>query len=423
MNNQDIFIRNVRVADPESPHHGAQVDMLVEEGKIREIGKLTNPEKTNVFDASGMVISPGLFDTQVSCGEPGHEEKETFASLAEAAISGGITDVLIMPSNVPVTDNRSQVEYIRKITSGLPVNVHIAGALSAKMKGVDLAELYDMAQGGAIAFTDDKSPVESSVLLHLALQYAKLSGKPILLHNEESGMRLGGNVNEGEVSTGLGMKGAPALSEALGISRNIALARYHDSSVHLNGISSKESIELVKAAKAEGIKVTCSVYAHHLFFSDQVLESFDSHFKVWPPLRAEIDRLALIEGVCDGTVDVICSDHRPENKENKEVEFDYAAYGMTGLETLFGSALKALGAENKALIIEKMVHAPRRIFGLPKLSISAGSEARFFVYQDEAYTFTKEMIRGKSSNTPFPGNQLHGRIVGTYTPSGGWKAF
>lgn len=420
MKSQDLFLRNVRVLDPESPRNGDQVHLLISNGKIQKIGEVNPTENALVIEEPNMFVAPGLFDMQVTCGEPGHEEKETFESLSQAALSGGITDVLVMPANVPATDNRGQVEYIKKIAAGLPLNVHVAGALSAKLKGVDLAELYDMHQGGAIAFTDDKSPIENPVLLHLALQYARISGGAILVHNEESAMRLGGNVHEGEMSTRLGMKGAPALSETLGITRNIALAKYHNSPIHLSGISSEESVELIRAAKAEGLKVTCSVYAHQLYFNDTSLESFHSNFKVWPPLRTENDRLALIKGVSDGTIDVICSDHRPENTENKDVEFEFAAFGITGLETMFGAAFRSLGAEKKELLIEKMAHAPRRIMGLNKISIEEGSEARIVVFRDETFTFQKDHIRSKSSNTPFIGKELQGRILGTYTSAGGW---
>lgn len=420
MKNDLLFLRNIRIADPESPHNGQVVNILIGNGKILSVGSEENPLNSYEIDGSGMNVSPGLFDMQVTCGEPGYEEKETFRSLSAAALAGGVTDVLVMPSNNPVTDNRGQVEYIRRITEHMPIAVHVSGALSDGMKGVNLAELADMAKGGAIAFTDDKSPVSNSVLMHLALQYIKISGGLLMVHNEESGLRLGGNVNEGEASTRLGMKGAPALSEELGLIRNIELARYHNTPIHLNGISTSGSVDRVRQAKAQGLKISCSVYAHHLYFTEDELDSFHSSFKVWPPLRTESDRQALIKGLQDGTIDAVCSDHRPENRENKDLEFDFAAFGSTGLETLFGSTAHALHVDHD-LLIQKMAHNPRRILGLPEVIIKKGAEAKLFLHLDESFSFEKEMIKGKSHNTPFTGKKMQGKILATLTPQGGWQ--
>lgn len=419
--NPDLLFRSACIIDPESPFNGQTRDILVKKGHIAAIGTGLPAEDIPVIDCRGLSLSPGLFDMQVSCGEPGYEEKETFQTLSDAALSGGITDVLVMPSLQPVTDQRSQVEYIRRIKAKIPLSVHVAGALSAGLKGQELAGLYDMFLGGAIAFTDDKSPVNNSMLLHLALQYSGVSGGLLMLHSEDPWMSLGGKINEGEMSVTLGMKGAPALSEELGVMRNIALAQYNNTGIHLSGISTKGAVALVRKAKSENIPVSCSVYAHQLYFDETALGGFSSLYKVWPPLRTHEDRLALAEGLKDGTIDVICSDHRPENKENKEVEFDQAAHGITGLETLYGAAAYALGdTVSPELLVAKMSHAPRQLLGLEPVRILENTPARFFLYNpQEEYTFSRELIRSKSSNTPFPGKPLKGKIKGTFV-SGHW---
>ena len=418
------IFRSLKVVDPHSPFHNKIVDLAVREGKIEKAGTGISIENVIENNFAGWSVSPGIFDMQVSSGEPGYEEKESVSSLNNAALSGGITDILLMPGLNPVTENRGQVEYLQKLYNATSVTAHIAGALSMGMEGKELAGMIDMRSGGAIAFTDDKSPLSNPVLLHLALQYSKASGGLIMVHCEDSKMSLGGKVNEGEMSVQLGMKGAPAISEALGVMRNIALAEYHDAEIHLNGISTEGSVNLIREAKAKGIKVTCSVYAHHLFFNETELEGFDSFFKVWPPLRKDTDQEALIEGIADGTIDVICSDHRPENQEHKQVEFEYAAFGMSGLETLFGATLKACkGKVPLDILIEKLCYAPRKLFGLETPTIREAGPASFFIYNaDEQFTFSSGMILSKSGNNPFPGRQLQGRIAGTFTASGWFEA-
>ena len=415
------IFRSLKVVDPHSPFHNKTVDLLINAGKIERVadGSARSLMADNAIenDFPGYSVSPGIFDMQVSSGEPGYEEKESVISLNDAALAGGITEVLLMPGLSPVTENRGQVEYLEKLYNGTSITAHIAGALSSGMEGKELSGFIDMRSGGAIAFTDDKSPVNNPVLLHLALQYSKASGGLVMVHCEDSKMSLGGKVNEGEISVKLGIKGAPSISEELGVMRNIALAEYHDAKIHLSGISTKSSVHLIRKAKAKGLKISCSVYAHQLYFNETELEGFDSFFKVWPPLRTDADQEALIEGIADGTIDVICSDHRPENQEQKQVEFEYAAFGMSGLETLFGATLKACkGKVETEKLIEKLCYAPRNLFGLNTPTIREGNSASFFIYNaEEEFTFTDDMIRSKSANNPFPGRKLQGRVAGTFT--------
>jgi dihydroorotase len=397
-----------------------QMDILVKDGIISKISESVPVEDYRCIDGTGRTISPGICDMQVSGGEPGHEEKETFQTLNQAALAGGVTDLLLMPSLKPAIDNRAQVEYIRRLSSALPVNTHVSGGLSLECAGKDLAELVDMKAGGAISFTDDKKSNSNSDLLHLALQYVKISGGLISVHPEDSATRLGGLMNEGEVSVQLGLKGTASLSEELGVLRAISLSEYHRQQLHINGISTKASVQAIRTAKQHGIQISCSIYSHQLYFDESELLNFASEFKVWPPLRTSSDREALIEGLVDGTIDVICSDHRPESLETKDVEFEFAAYGMIGLETLFGATRNATKQAVKLeTLIDKLSHEPRRLLGLAPVSVSEGNPASFFVYTpDESYTFTTKMIRSKSVNSPFPGRTLTGRIVGTHTTSG-----
>lgn len=418
MRNPKLLFRQAEITDPGSPYNGKQVDILVEDGRIRKIESQLSEEDAQVISLSGAKIAPALFDFQVSSGEPGFEEKETLAETCAAALAGGVGDFMLMPGLKPVVDNRSQVEYLLKLGSTLPLGVHVAGALSVGMKGAEMAELYDMRLGGARAFTDDKSPVENTVLLHLALQYSGISGGLIMVHCDEAQLRLGGKVHEGESATLAGMKGSPAIAEELGVVRCLTLARYHNCPIHLSGISTRKSVELVRAARQEGLQVSCSVYAHHLYFTDSVLGTFDSNYKVWPPLRTEDDRVALLEGLADQTIDLICSDHRPENRETKDVEFDFAAYGMRGLESLFSMVYTLMNSDD--YWVKKLAYAPRELLGLPVPSLYPGNEARFFAFRDEEYTFTREMLKGRSQNTPLIGKTLRGKVLGTYTPEGAW---
>ena len=417
MTKDPVLIKNVLVIDPKSRFNKQRIDLKITAGRI-----LINQaaDKSEEIDGSHLAVSPGLFDFQVSCGEPGQEEKETIATLAQAALNGGVTGLQLMPTLLPVIDNRGSVEYLKSLAEKTAVNMVPAGALSVNLEGKDMAELADMFAGGCRGFTDDKKAVKNPVLLHLALQYTKVSGGLIMTHAEESAMSLGGKINEGLMSVQLGMKGAPSVSEEIGVMRNLALAEYHAVPIHILGVSSKRTVELIREAKEKGIAVTCSVYAHHLYFSDQDLAGFDSNLKVWPPLRSAEDRTALIEAVRMGVIDVISSDHRPETIENKAVEFGFAANGISGIETFFGASRFALArTEDLEVLIQKMAITPRELLGLSVPKIDNESIADLFFYNpNEEFTFSKEQILSKSKNSPFLGNSLKGRIYGVSTSSG-----
>jgi dihydroorotase len=412
------LFKNLQLVDSRNSLNGQFCDIEVIEGKITKIGPNITSENSQVIECKNSCVSPGLFDMQVTCGEPGEEEKETFSSLDNAAVAGGVTGLLLMPSTHPACDNRSQVEFIVHNCRSRKTAMYPSGSISVGTKGIQLAEMTDMRAAGALAFTDDKNPLENSVLVHLALQYNQISGGLLLFHAEDAMMSLGGKVNEGLVNVQLGLKGAPSIAEDLGVVRLLTLAKYHTTRIHIQGITSATSVSLIRNAKKDGIPVTCSTYAHHLFFNDEVLKQFDSRFKVWPPLRSENDRKALIEGVLDGTIDVISSDHRPQTIENKNVEFDYAKFGSIGLESLWSATVSAIPNSDIALLIERMSHTPRKLLGLKEIKIAAGEHANFFIYNlNDSYTFNKDQIRSKSANSAFLNQVLKGKIKGTYSQS------
>ena len=420
MNNSRLQLSNIRLCEPGNVLHNQAVDVIIEDGLFKSV-KPHQPG-TGHSDLPGqLVIAPGIFDLQVTGGEPGYEERETLQSLENAAIAGGVTALLYMPCLNPVTDHKSAVQAIQQRSANLAVQIHPAAALSIKAEGKDMAELADMANAGVRAFTDDKSDLKNTLLLHLAIPYTAVSGGLVMIHPEDNGLHHGGLMNEGEMNVRLGLKGTPAISEHLGILRALTLVRYHQRPIHFNGLSSAESVALIEAAKAEGLPVTCSVYAHQLLFTEAELAGFETAFKVWPPLRGDADRLALIDGVHRGVIDVVCSDHRPWNEEMKDVEFGYAAFGTCGVQTLWNATLKALGDES--LCIKVLSQNPRKILGLSQVSIQEGKTAECFIYNPEAsFTFTENMNRSMSSNNAFLGQEFEGQIHAVST-SKGWQAF
>ncbi|MFN5318104.1 MAG: dihydroorotase [Bacteroidia bacterium] len=421
MKKHAVLFKNVRIAHPESNLHHQLCSILVRDGIIHINAQTDNSFEIEVFDCSGLLASPGLYDFQVTGGEPGFEERETFESLSNAAMRGGVTSLNLMPDLLPVTDHRGAAAFIHQSTADLPVEFVAAGALSVGMKGKDLTEMVALKQEGVAVFTDDKSALSNTLLLHLALQYTKLSGGIVMLHPDDAAITQGALVNEGESSTRLGLKSAPEISEILGIQRAITLAQYHDVPIFIAGISCAKSVDIIREAKSAHIKVYCSTYPHHLLFNDGCLEKFDSNYKVWPPLRSENDRIALIQGLRDGTIDVLCSDHRPEPIEHKDVEFAYARFGIEGIECLYAAARKALNSDSDIdVLIRALSINPRKIVGKEIPRIEDGAPANFFIYTPaEQFTFTEEMIFSKSSNSPYPGMQLQGKIYGTCT-SKGW---
>lgn len=416
MNKQSLLIRNCLISDPMSSFFGKTQDVLVHNGKIEAIGNdLKNDKESIELDANGSEVIPGGFDFQVNCGEPGNEIKETFETLSNSAIYGGITGMLIMPSSSPNTDNRGQLEYRKRKAKEYNAQFEFAGNITKSGNGKELTEMYDMFKGGAVAFTDNKQLSDNSLINNLAMQYSQVSGGILMFHPEDSGLRMGGMMHEGPTSVSLGIKGSPSLAEHIFVSRLISIAEYNDVKIHISGISCKESVSLIKEAKKKGLRISCSVYVQNLIFIDEDLKEFESIYKVWPPLRERADRKVLIEAVIDGSIDVICSDHSPETIEFKDVEFAYAAYGMAGTQTLLQAALTALKDLETGVIVERLCHNPRRLLGLDLVKIEIGEKADFVLLnRKESTEIKKEDLFSPSMNNPFINKTLQGKIIGTY---------
>ncbi|RNC79500.1 MAG: dihydroorotase [Balneola sp.] len=397
------------------------VDLRIEEGIIKEIGTgLKAGKGEESHDFKGVYVSPGWMDMHVHLREPGYEHKETIKTGTDAAAFGGFTAVACMPNTNPATHTRDVVEFIIKKAEETAVDVHPIGCVTKDRAGKSIAEMGDMKEGGAVAFSDDGDPVYDSQVMRVALEYSSMLGVPIINHEEDLALSRPGHMNEGKVSTRLGLEGTPGIAEEVMIARDILLAEYTGGHVHVAHISTKEGVDLVRKGKAKGIKVTTEVCPHHFDLTDEEIDrqKFDTNFKMHPPLRTQEDVDAMIEGLVDGTIDVICTDHAPHAIEEKEVEFIYAPNGIIGLETAWAvSNMKLLQTKklNLQQMVEKLSDNPREILNLPQLKIEEGVTANLtFFNTDEEWTFTKENVHSKSKNSPYLDNKLVGRAVGIF---------
>jgi len=406
-----IIIRRARIVDSSSPLNGKVKDIFIKNGKIAIIADQVKETADHVIDTDGLHVSPGWVDIFARFGDPGLEYKETLDSGARAAAAGGFTHVFILPNTRPAIHNKSQVEYIKEKSKSLPVSLHPIGAITKDIEGKELAEMYDMKASEAIAFSDGLNAVQSAGLLIKALQYIKAFEGVIIQLPDDKSISPNGLMNEGIISTRLGLPGKPAMAEELMIARDINLAGYTDSKLHFTGISSKKSLEYIRRAKESGVNITCSVTPYHLFFSEEDLVSYDTNLKVNLPLRTKDDASALYDAVVDGTIDCITSHHQPHEWDSKACEFEYAKPGMTGLETLYG-VLGKLGFSTERLV-KCLSENPRKIFDLPKVSIAEGGEADLSLFlPGVTYRFEERQIQSKSKNTPFIGKELNGKVVG-----------
>jgi dihydroorotase len=408
-----ILIRKAHIIDPSSPFHDSVQDILIENNIISEIGTGINANADQVIDlpSGGLYISPGWIDVFANFNDPGYEFKETLDSGAEAAAAGGFTHVFVTPNTKPAIDSKSQVEYIKRKSAYLPVNIHPIGAITRNTEGKELAEMYDMHASGSIAFSDGVNSIQSSGLLLKALQYVKAFDGVVIQVPDDKTVGTYGLMNEGVISTRLGLPGKPAMAEELMVARDLKLARYAGSKVHFTGISSAKSLEYVHRSKQGGIEVTASVTPYHLYFIDEDLQDYDTNLKVLPPLRADRDRQALREAVRNDVFDCIATHHQPHEWDSKTCEFEQARFGMIGLETCFG-VMRSTGISTEKFV-QLAAHNPRRIFGLPPATIRLHEKADLTMFlPDETYTLEERHIRSKSKNTPFMGKQLTGRVIG-----------
>jgi dihydroorotase len=407
-----VILRDARIIDPNSPHNGKQADIVIENGTITRISSALRADDAEEITSPDLHVAPGFMDLHVHICDPGMEHKETLASAAAAAKSGGFTAVLAMPDTDPVIDNKAQVEYILRRSKDLPVNILPAGALSVGLEGKDMAELFDMYSAGARIFCDADKSISHAGLLVRAMMYANQFGGKIFTRCDDKTVSHGGQMNEGPMSTMLGLKGIPALAEELMVARNIALAEYAETSIHFMAISTAKSVELIREAKAKGLPVTAAVHAYNICWNDELLSEFDTNYKVNPPLRSETDRVALLNAVADGTIDCITSGHKPEDVENKVVEFDLAAFGITGLETCYSLA-NMPGVLTQEQLVRALSVNPRRISGVSVPVIKEGEKAELTVFDPKA-SWTYSKTKSLSKNTPLLGKNVNGGVIATF---------
>ena len=423
-----VLIKQATIVHTASPFNGQLKDIFIQDGMIQSIADKISEKADQVIEQEGLHVSIGWLDVFSQFCDPGYEYRETLETGAKAAAAGGFTDVLVLPNTNPVVHTKSQVEYIIQKSKGLVANIHPLGAVTKNAAGTELAEMYDMKQSGAVAFTDGINSIQSPGLLLKALQYVLAFDGIIVQVADDKTISPQGLINEGIISTQLGLPGKPAIAEEIMIARDIELLKYTGSKIHFTGISTKKGIELINKAKADGWQVSFSVTPYHAIFCDEDLQEYDTNLKVNPPLRTREDMLAVRAAILHGEADAIASHHIPQNYDSKVCEFEYAKYGMIGLETLFGviwpmvsvGSAQDLGewatGNNQSaieLLVEKLSIAPRKIFGLDLPEIKEGVTATLTLFNPTAeFIFDEKMIASKSKNTPFVGMQLKGKVIG-----------
>jgi dihydroorotase len=413
-----LLIKGGRLVDP-SQHLDAVGDLLLQDGKVAAVGgTIAAPAGAQVFDAKGLVVSPGMIDVHVHLREPGREDVETVATGAHAAAAGGFTAVCAMPNTKPVTDNQATVGFVKRQGEAAGfARVYPYGAISVGQKGETLAEFGEMVAAGAVAVSDDGKPVENSHLMRTALEYALTFGIPVVEHCEVMSLAEGGSMNEGVVSARLGLKGIPAEAEEIDAIRCILLAKRTGGHVHLCHLSTKGSVDLVRWGKSQGINVTSEVCSHHISLTEDAVEGYNTNAKMNPPLRTKADVEALKQGLKDGTIDLLVTDHAPHHYDEKEREFADAPNGIVGLETALGVNITYLlepGVLTLNELVDKMSCLPAKVFHLPGGTLAKGSIADVTVFDPKrTWTVDPTKFKSKGRNTPYGGHELRGRAICT----------
>jgi dihydroorotase len=405
-----LLLKSATIVDASSKHHLKKRDVLIENGKISKIaGTIPSSEKIKEVSLKNLHISQGWFDSSVSFGEPGFEERETIQNGLKTAAYSGFTSVAVNANSFPVTDSKGHIKFLKSKAEGNAVSLYPIGALTVGSKGTDLAELYDMQNEGAISFYDYKNPIANANLLKIALQYTQNFDGLVQSFPFEKSVARNGMVNEEVNSTRLGLKGIPALSEELQIIRDLYILEYTGGKLHIPTISTKKSVELIKDAKKKGLNITCSVAIFNLILTDDVLEGFDTNYKLLPPLRTKEDTKALLKGLKDGTIDGVTSDHNPIDVEHKKTEFEHAFFGSIGLEGCFGALNTVLGIEEAVRVLTGL----KNTFGIPSEKIEEGNKAELTLFNpDENWEFSEKDIISTSKNTALLGMKLKGKPYG-----------
>lgn len=410
-----ILLQKVFIQDKNSKYNQSVKDILIEDARIVLIeNNIDSKLADKVIDFPETIATTGFVDCFANFCDPGFEFKETIETGAAAAASGGYTQVFVVPNTQPIVQGKAQVEYILQKSKSLPVTVHPIGAASKNIEGKDLAEMYDMFESGAIAFSDGLHPLQNAGLLLKALQYIKAFDGIIIQMPIDKSIGTYGLMNEGIVSTRMGLQAIPAVGEEIMIKRDIDLLRYTESKLHITGISTAKGLQFVQQAKTEGLNITCSVTPYHLFFCEEDLQDYDTNLKVNPPLRSKEDMLSLREGVMNGTIDMIASHHFPQHSDKKVCEFESAENGMISLQTAFATVNDILPDLSHQQIANLFSNNARTIFNLPKPVIEVGNKAEITLFNRKQKTILlTQNIKSKSFNSPFINKELNGKIIGT----------
>lgn len=410
-----ILLRQVKIADKQSPFNGKVKDILLQDAVLVSIQDHFTGSADQIIDIPGTIVSTGWVDPFTHFCDPGYEHRETLITGAAAAQAGGFTTVFVVPNTQPVIDNKAQVNYIVQQNHQLPIHVLPIGALSKKIEGKDLAEMIDMQQAGAVASSDGLYPVQSTLLFLKALQYVKTFDGVVIQMPIDKSLGSLGLMNEGITSTQLGLPGIPAIAEELMIARDIELLKYTNSKLHITGVSTAKGIALIDAAKSSGLAVTCSVTPYHLYFNETDLNTYDTLLKVYPPLRTKADQEALLNAVERGVVDCISSHHQPQDWDGKTIEFEYAKAGIASIETTYSTINQLLPELRDDSIADLLSNNARQIFNLGSKTIQEGSEIELTLFnRQESFTPTKSNSKSKSANSPFWDKAFKGKVIGTF---------